>query len=199
VNVRDRLLEHTASYRLWQAPFVEQKLAPFRRQNDLSRAGRVLDVGCGPGTNAAVFSDVEYLGVDINERYVRDARKRYGERFAVADVTRDDFAEGTFDLILLNSLLHHLDDAGSANLLSALRRHLAPGGRIHVIDLVLPRGRGIPRLLARLDRGDFPRPIGDWSELVGRDYELEVLEPFAVKLAGVDLWHLVYMRAAARR
>ena len=44
-------MDRVTAYRLWQAPFAEKKLEPLRRHNDLSTIRRVLDVGCGPGTN----------------------------------------------------------------------------------------------------------------------------------------------------
>ena len=75
MDLKSTLLEQTLVYRAWQAPFVEQKLTPIFEHNDLSRVRRVLDVGCGPGTNTAHFANADYLGVDINERYIRYARR----------------------------------------------------------------------------------------------------------------------------
>src|SRR5206468_6323559 len=80
-------LEHTLAYRLWQAPFADKKLAPLFAHQDLRSVRRVLDVGCGPGTNTRHFERTGYLGVDINESYIADARRRYGRDFLVADVT----------------------------------------------------------------------------------------------------------------
>lgn len=65
-----RILEQPLSYRLWQAPFAEAKFAPALRHNDLTRVRRILDVGCGPGTNAHHFEGIDYLGIDLNPRYV---------------------------------------------------------------------------------------------------------------------------------
>ena len=76
-KLTDRLLEQSSVYRLWQMPFADQKFAPILAHNDLGRVQRVLDVGCGPGTNAKYFTHTQYLGVDINEDYVQDARRRY--------------------------------------------------------------------------------------------------------------------------
>ena len=41
----------------------------------------VLDVACGPGTNAPHFRHCDYLGLDINPEYTRRATARYGMRF----------------------------------------------------------------------------------------------------------------------
>lgn len=189
-----RLLEVPWIYRLWQAPFVERKLGPLRRHNDLSRVRRVLDVGCGPGTNAPHFRGAEYLGLDINRSYVDRARARYGMRFEVADVTRYDLREEPFDFILVNSFFHHVNDSDSLRILGHLATLLSPDGRIHVLDLVLPQRASVARLLARLDRGDFPRTLEVWRKLFGAHFELDVFEPYDLGALGVPLWKMVYFR-----
>jgi SAM-dependent methyltransferase len=190
--VIDRLLERSGVYRLIQAPFADQKLAPIWRTTQRSEIHRVLDVGCGPGTNAGHFAAVDYLGVDINPRYVASARRRYGDRFVVADVAADDFAVGgSFDFVLLNSLLHHLDDDQVLRLLAKLPEQVAPGGHVHIIDLVLPPEWGVARLLAQLDRGSYPRPLERWRALLETHFSSEAFEPYAIRV-GVDLWQLVY-------
>lgn len=42
-----------------------------------NRPPRVLDVGCGPGADAAVFADVglDTLGLDVTRPFVREARE----------------------------------------------------------------------------------------------------------------------------
>ena len=45
------------------------------------------------------------------------------------------------------------------NLLARMARLTAPGGKVHVLDLVLPPHASAGRVLARLDRGRFARPI----------------------------------------
>jgi len=185
-------------YRAWQAPFHERKLAPVLRQNDMPSVRRVLDVGCGPGTNAPHFRGTDYLGVDINPRYVARARKRHGLRFEVADVTRHQVQDEPFDFILVNSLLHHVGDAECDRILAHLATLLTPDGHIHVLDLVLPTRPSVSRLLARLDRGDHPRLLEAWQTLLGRHFETDVFEPYDLGLAGIPLWKMVYFRGRPR-
>ena len=186
-------------YRLWQAPFASAKLAPLVRHNDLAHVGRVLDVGCGPGTNAPRFAAADYLGIDLEEGYIDAARRRHRGRFAVADArTFHPEDEEPFDLILLNSLLHHLDTDDVLLVLRRLERLLAPDGRIHIIDLVLPLEKGIPRWLAVSDRGDFPRRLGQWSDLFSEVFEVEIFEPFYVSKLGIKFWQLVYFQGFRR-
>src|SRR5689334_7476565 len=83
-----RVMENTLAYRLWQAPFADEKFAPIAAHNDLQRVRRVLDVGCGPGTNAAYFAHAEYTGIDMNDAYLEHARRKFGRTFIAADVTQ---------------------------------------------------------------------------------------------------------------
>jgi len=113
-----RLMEHALAYRVWQAPFAERKLAPLFAHNDMRRVRRVLDVGCGPGTNTQHFAGAEYLDIDFNPAYIESARRRHGREFVVAGVTAYQVPAGRrFDLILANSLFHHINTADTQRIL----------------------------------------------------------------------------------
>ncbi|MEX2187230.1 MAG: class I SAM-dependent methyltransferase [Pirellulales bacterium] len=194
------VMEHPTAYRLWQSPFVRAKFAPVLRHNDLSKVRRVLDVGCGPGTNAALFEKTDYVGLDINESYVRTARRRHGREFITADAcTYEAAADARFDFILLNSLLHHIDTANVERILRQLGGQLTDDGHVHVLELVLPEERGLPRLLARSDRGDFPRSLEHWRELFTAQFAEVVFEPFTVGRLGIAFFEMVYFKGRARR
>jgi SAM-dependent methyltransferase len=195
----DRVMEWPPVYRLWMAPFAEQKLRPIREHVDLSRIKRVLDVGCGPGTNTALFTGADYLGIDINESYVESARRRHRRTFVTADVTTYRVADDErFDLILVNSLLHHLDDAATVRLLEHLSQLLTDDGRVHILELVLPAGPSPARFLARHDRGKFARPLDRWSTLLESVLEPVLTEPYRVGVPGVTLWNMVYFMGKTR-
>jgi SAM-dependent methyltransferase len=192
MNARDWLLEQPAIYAAWQAPFVAQKFAPVERQLRRQPIRRVLDVGCGPGTNAARFSGVDYVGLDINEKYLAIARSKYPGRFVQADLATSDLsAYGTFDTILVNSFLHHLPDADVMRMLAQLSTLLDREGSVHIIELVLPERPSPAWLMAKLDRGKYPRPLQLWRELFSAYFEPVVVEPFPV---GGLLWAMVYFR-----
>jgi SAM-dependent methyltransferase len=191
-------LNDPRAYRVWQGPFARAKLAPVVRHNDLAAARRVLDVGCGPGTNAPQFAGADYLGLDLSPAYVDYARRRYGRRFAVVDVCRDPLPAGSFDFVLVNSLLHHLPTPDVRALLAGLSDRLATGGHVHVLDLVLPDRAGPARLLARWDRGDHPRPLEEWRTLLSAPFEPVVFEPYALPGRGPALWEMVYFKGRRR-
>jgi SAM-dependent methyltransferase len=189
-----------AVYRLWQAPFAEKKLEPVRQHNDVSRVRRVLDVGCGPGTNADYFSQAQYLGLDWSDSYIDYAKRRFGKEFVVVDVCSYDPPPGIqYDFILVNSFLHHIDDDNSLRILSRLKDLLTEDGYVHILDLVMPQRFGIARMLAQLDRGDFARPLQKWQELFSVDFEPVLFQPYALTVFGITLWNMVYFKGRARK
>ena len=194
------ILSYPTAYRVWQSPFVKAKLEPIVRNNNLQQVQRVLDVGCGPGTNAAFFQDFDYLGLDLNPRYIAQARKRYGDRFMVADVCTYEAPENEkYDFILMNSLLHHIDTEHVHRILAQLTKQLTPEGHIHILDLVLPDSKSIARTLARADRGDFPRPLEQWQDIFTTHFDSVRFEPYPLAMAGITLWNMVYFKGALRR
>ena len=200
MKLHSRILENTLVYRVWQAPFAERKLLPFLAHNDVRRARRVLDVGCGPGTNTHHFAGADYLGIDFNPSYIESARRRHGREFIVADVTRYTVpADRRFDLILANSLFHHIDDVSTARILEHLATLLTDDGHVHILDLVLPDGPSVSRLLARADRGDYPRPLDQWHRLFTAAFERVVFEPYPLGAIGVTLWNMVYFKGRPRK
>ena len=191
-------LDHPLIYRLWQGPFAAQKLVPLQRRLGRGPYGRVLDVACGPGTNTATFRGDGYLGIDLNPHYIARARRAFGPIFEVADATTFRGAPGTrYDLILINSFLHHLDDAQVRTVLDHLRTLLAPGGTVQILELVRPRRPGFPRMFAALDRGRYARSVHAWEELVGASLRITHSEPYSLGLAGVALWDMQYLEGVA--
>jgi SAM-dependent methyltransferase len=195
----DRLLETPLVYRAWQAPFAGAKLRPFLRRVDPARVRRVLDVGCGPGTNARVFTAADYLGVDINPGYIATASRRHPGRFLVGDVADERvLPDDRFDCVFANSLMHHLPDDVVSALLRRMARLTTPDGSVHVLDLVLPDNASPARALARLDRGRHARPIAHWRALFTEHFEERHLEVYPLGLPGVPLWWMVYFNGVPR-
>jgi len=185
-------------YQLWQAPFVDDKFEPLLRRTDLDRARRVLDVGCGPGTNAPFFAHTDYVGIDINQRYIDTARRRHRGTFRTGDIRlyEPDVGE-RFDFILVNSVLHHLDTEVVQKILASLSRQLTDDGHVHILELVLPERHGIARLLARADRGRFARPLAAWRRIFEDAFAPVVFEPYHVGRCNTHLWEMVYFKGKA--
>lgn len=74
---------------------------------------RVLDIGCGEGTNAAFLLEkgMDVAGVDASESLIRHGLERYPGltgRLHTSDALALDFADNTFDLVTVIGVLHHI-------------------------------------------------------------------------------------------
>ena len=103
---------------------------------------RAVDLGCGPGNITlrlqARFPGLELLGLDGAPRMIEAARARSGvggPRFEVCAFPSPD-APRDCDLVVSNSLLHHLHDPSV--LWDEVRRRAAPGAFVFVADLYRP-------------------------------------------------------------
>jgi SAM-dependent methyltransferase len=105
---------------------------------DAARGLRVLEIGCGLGTDGARFAraGANYTGVDLTDAAVSLARHNFelqdlaGE-FRTADAENLDFADESFDLVYSHGVLHHTPDTARA--IQEVHRVLKPGGRAVVM------------------------------------------------------------------
>jgi SAM-dependent methyltransferase len=104
----------------------------FAALGDL-RGAHVLDLGCGHGMAAVVLArrGARVTACDLAPAYVREAQARArANQVSVACVAAAGealpFADGAFDRIWGNAVLHHLDLPPA---LREIRRVLAPGGK----------------------------------------------------------------------
>jgi len=136
--------------------------------------------------------------MDINDRYIDDARRRYGLEFIAADACSYRTVPGdSFDFILVNSFLHHLGSEDVVGLLSHLQTLLTDDGSIHILEPVLPSAGSIAYLLARADRGKFVRSLEEWKSILTKLFNPVVCEPYLLKAAGVTLWQMLYFKGIA--
>jgi SAM-dependent methyltransferase len=200
MSLQTYLLEQTLVYKLWQAPFVADKLTTLLAYNDLRKVRRVLDVGCGPGTNTELFAQSEYLGIDVNPSYIEYARRKYKRSFVAADITtyQDTPEAEKFDFILLNSFLHHVADPDCHKILSHPVTRLSHDGYLHILELVLPGDPSVAQLLAKWDRGKFLRCREEWRALFEEHLDVSIFAPYSVKLWGTTLWNMIYCKGRAR-
>jgi len=109
--------------------------------------GRALDIGTGPGQIviklAKRLAEWKFVGVDRSPGMIAQAQlaSASGElagrvEFHVADGNHLPFPDSSFDLVMCNSVLHHL--AEPEKLLSEMSRLVNSGGAILLRDLRRP-------------------------------------------------------------
>jgi len=120
----------------WDTGEPDEHLVEFVRSG-ATPAGRVLDIGCGTGTNVFWLARQGFavLGIDIASTAIEKARaeadgKGLDCRFEKLDFLNDPVGDGPFDLVFDRGCFHVFDDAGDrerfAEHVAAL---LKPGGR----------------------------------------------------------------------
>lgn len=125
--------------------------------------GRALDIGCGPGQIlmklSARLPEWKFFGIDRaptmigHAREIRDSRgsappsQEKGSaagnlHFLVGDAAALPFRDSCFDLVLCNSVLHHIADP--SRLFAEIRRIAKPAAAILLRDLRRPSRLGFP-------------------------------------------------------
>jgi len=149
--------------------------AIIRRELDLSPGTRTLDLGCGPGAFADLFTGQDYVGVDLNARYIEHARKHRPGAYQVGDARKLDLPDARFDQVLIFGLLHHLDDDAVRDVLRETRRVLAPGGHALVVEDIpaVSRLNLIGHLLHNIENGEHIRAPEAYRRLYAEAARIE--------------------------
>ncbi len=120
------------------AAAVEAALLALVPERD---AGRLLDIGTGTGRVLELLAPrvSQGLGVDASKAMLALARARLARAgighcaVRLADMYRLPLAEASFDIVVMQMVLHYAEDPAGA--LAEAARVLRPGGRLLVIDL----------------------------------------------------------------
>jgi len=117
----------------------------------------VLDAACGTGDLALAdlrAGAARVVGVDFSEQMLeRAARKSSAIEWVQGDLCKLSFADGSFQAVTIGFGLRNVADREGA--LRELRRVLAPGGRLGILEITRVRGPLAP-FFRDLVRG--PRP-----------------------------------------
>lgn len=127
--------------------FIAVKLEWFERRFPSVQADdsvRLLDYGCGSGTllfgMCARGWRVNKTGCDVSIKMLEEAeRSVQGEDCEAIDWVIQNgssvpFASGSFDFVVVSSVLHHIEPDDRDFALSEIWRVLTPGGRVIVLE-----------------------------------------------------------------
>ena len=126
----------------------EGVLSPFLRRKRISIVrpflhGRILDVGCGLGALASIVPAGSYLGIDVDEESLSNARRLYpGHRFQ----SKLPFGESNFDTVVSLAVIEHVPQP--ADFLSELGAHLAASTDARIVLTT-------------------PHPVAVWAHSIG--------------------------------
>ncbi len=99
---------------------------------------KVLEVGCGLGTDAVEFAraGAHYTGIDLTPKSIELVQKRFQQQnltgnFQVADAEKLPFPDNHFDLVYSHGVLHHTPDTQKA--INEVHRVIKPSGKALVM------------------------------------------------------------------
>ena len=120
-------------------PFSLGRLAPGER---------VLDLGCGAGTDSLIAAQMvgssgDVVGIDMTAAMLVKARRAAAELaitnadFIEGEVESLPFADETFDVVISNGVIDLIPDKDAVY--SEIYRVLVPGGRVQIADVTIQR------------------------------------------------------------
>jgi SAM-dependent methyltransferase len=109
---------------------------------------RVLDLGCGAGTDSLVAARMVGLeghvtGIDMTPEMLDKARRSAAEmgaenvEFVESEAEELPFADASFDVVISNGVIDLIPDKDAV--FSELYRVLVPGGRIQIADVTIQK------------------------------------------------------------
>lgn len=112
----------------------------------LGRGERVLDLGCGAGTDTLVAAQMvaptgRVVGIDLTPEMLARARRAAVEleqanvEFVEGEAERLPFPDGSFHVVVSNGVIDLIPDKDAV--LAELFRVLEPGGRVQLADVTI--------------------------------------------------------------
>lgn len=131
------------SYTEWQFVKGDQTIQfflPYHTQEQMFHDKTVLDIGCGGGGKTcyyATFGPKKIIGIDIVPHYAEEGNAFAKEKgldpiasFMTGDASQMPFADNTFDTIIMNDAMEHVDQPEKT--LEECFRVLKPGGHLYI-------------------------------------------------------------------
>jgi SAM-dependent methyltransferase len=172
------ILNAPSIYQLFQVcgGFFSARVKAINQYLEIRPGQRLIDIGCGPGHILPKLPlGVIYDGFDTDEKYIRFANRHFGHLGKFHCRVFDAAAANEFgpaDGVLMNGVLHHLDDKSFAETASAIRSALRPDGFLFTFDGVyVPGQSAIGKWLLDNDRGKFVRQEQGYRDLLERSFD----------------------------
>ncbi len=146
-NISRQYQRIASFYDLLELPFEYGRYRRLRRLVFDGLSGRILDAGVGTGRNVEFYPQgASVVGIDISPAMLARAARRLKKSSAAIelremDVSRLDFAAGSFDVAVATFLFCVLPDELQRPALRELGRVVRTDGSIRLLDYVRPQRR----------------------------------------------------------
>ena len=136
----------------------------------------ILEIGCSTGNLARAIIDMNgnsYCGIDISKKNIERATKDIPKgRFLYMNARKLDFEKELFDIVMLHSILHHVDDDAGKNCLKETYRVLKKDGKVLITEPTVDHNSFTSTIMCKLDRGEYIRKPEEYKNLF-KDFLIE--------------------------
>lgn len=124
--------------------WLPDTIRKYAKWLNLKQGMKVADIGCGLGFLGSIYwkyfgKNGTYWGVDISANLIKEAEeisKKWAKKgkaiFQVGDAYNLDLKDNSFDMVMCQTLLMHLDKPMKA--ISEMKRILKPGGTVFCME-----------------------------------------------------------------
>lgn len=174
----------------WNSEFPSPELVELV-ENKKIKPCKVLDLGCGTGTNSIYIAEngFKVTGIDISEIAIKSAKEKdKGKkcRFICANALNLHFKDNEFDFLYDRGCFHSISKKDLKKYVLNVKRVLKQGGNFQLLcfakDLRLLLN--LRRILRILSPDEFPNFFSKRkiSKLFSRDFEIKELKKIKIKL-----------------
>jgi ubiquinone/menaquinone biosynthesis C-methylase UbiE len=153
-----------------------------------------LDIGGGTGAVGEMWeTSTKYICLDIDPEKFEGFRERNPPGVPLlGDATQLPIADRSIDVVLCNSVTHHLSDEPFERMVGEAARVLKEKGKMILTDAVWEPRRFVGRMFWKYDRGSYPRTAAALRRAVSSRFNVLSWEHFTV-------WHEYFICVAEPR
>jgi len=137
----------------------------------------IFEIGCGPGKFMKYINPKKYLGIDMSESYIEYAKNNFetkSVKFMVLNAMDIPKLNGSFDLVIIMNVTHHLTNKEIEHILKRLTTNVS-FKRLLIFD-GKPDIGPLGKILEYLDQGNNFREVDQLAHLVSKYLKIEKAE-----------------------
>ena len=159
---------------------IEKYIKNIIQKEFILDTSKVLDFGCGTGSNSFIFNPQYYLGVDTDKKRIDFANKTFPEyRFEVIKNNTLPAQDNFFDYICIFATIHHIPNNVFREYLKEFERVIKPNGKIIVIEPVLSKEHKFNNwFMKTFDDGKYIRHEEEYKKLFEEKFIITIHKRF---------------------
>ena len=149
------------------------------------RGEKILDLGCGTGTYAQLFDEHSYIGLEINQDYIKYAKQCKEGNFVLGNACCLPFKNGAFGSVCSIAVFHHLPEAQILDILKEVKRVIGYSRLFLLMDQVDIRVNFLIdwlfRLIRYFDKGKFIRTPQDNLNILAKEPDFDIIDSWTFR------------------